>query len=125
MKNPKIKLFKKQLECFRYLEDDITTEVLFGGGAGGSKTFTGCLWQISRRLRYPGTRSVIGRSKLKNLKATTLNTFFEVAQEYCGLTPDVDFRYNASDSTITFYNKSVIYLKDLSLIHISEPTRPY
>lgn len=115
MKNPKIKLFKKQLECFRYLEDDVTTEVLFGGGAGGSKTFTGCLWQISRRLRYPGTRSVIGRSKLKNLKATTLNTFFEVAQEYCGLTPDVDFRYNASDSTITFYNKSVIYLKDLFL----------
>ncbi len=115
MKNPKIKLFKKQLECFKYLEDDITTEVLFGGGAGGSKTFTGCLWQISRRLRYAGTRSVIGRSKLKNLKATTLNTFFEVAIDFCGLTPDIDFRYNASDSTITFYNKSVIYLKDLFL----------
>jgi len=115
MKNPKIKLFKKQLECFKYLEDKHTTEVLFGGGAGGSKTFTGCLWQISRRLRYAGTRSVIGRSKLKNLKATTLNTFFEVAVDYCGLTPDVDFRYNASDSTITFYNKSVIYLKDLFL----------
>ena len=115
MKNPKIKLFKKQIECFKYLEDDTTTEVLFGGGAGGSKTFTGCLWQIIRRLQYPETRSVIGRSKLKNLKATTLNTFFEVAVDYCGLTPDVDFRYNASDSTITFYNKSVIYLKDLFL----------
>ena len=115
MKNPKIKLFKKQIECFKYLEDATTTEVLFGGGAGGSKTFTGCLWQIIRRLQYPGTRSVIGRSKLKNLKATTLNTFFEVAVDYCGLTPDVDFRYNASDSTITFYNKSVIYLKDLFL----------
>lgn len=115
MKNPKIKLFKKQIECFKYLEDNHTTEILFGGGAGGSKTFTGCLWQIIRRLKYPGTRSVIGRSKLKNLKATTLNTFFEVAVDYCGLTPDVDFRYNASDSTITFYNKSVIYLKDLFL----------
>lgn len=115
MKNPKIKLFKKQIECFKYLEDDTTTEILFGGGAGGSKTFTGCLWQISRRLRYPNTRSVIGRSKLKNLKATTLNTFFEVAQEYCGLKPDVHFVYNAANSTITFYNKSVIYLKDLFL----------
>ena len=115
MKNPKVKLFQKQIECFKHLEDRHTTEVLFGGGAGGSKTFTGCLWQIIRRLKYPGTRSVIGRSKLKNLKATTLNTFFEVAIDFCGLTPEVDFKYNASDSTITFYNKSVIYLKDLFL----------
>jgi phage terminase large subunit len=115
MKNPKVKLFKKQIECFKHLEDKHTTEVLFGGGAGGSKTFTGCLWQIIRRLKYPGTRSVIGRSKLKNLKATTLNTFFEVAVDFCGLTPEVDFKYNASDSTITFYNGSVIYLKDLFL----------
>jgi len=113
MKNPKIKLFKKQIECFKYLEDNTTTEILFGGGAGGSKTFTGCLWQISRRLRYAGTRSVIGRAKLKNLKQTTLNTFFEVAINYCGLTPDVDFKFNAGDSTIKFYNDSEILLKDL------------
>jgi len=113
MKNPKIKLFKKQIECFKYLEDNTTTEILFGGGAGGSKTFTGCLWQISRRLRYPGTRSVIGRAKLKNLKQTTLNTFFEVAINYCGLTPGVDFVFNAGDSTIKFYNESEILLKDL------------
>ena len=69
-----IDLFDKQADCFAYLEDNVTTEILFGGGAGGSKTFTGCLWQIHRRLEYPKTRSVIGRSKLKNLKATTLNT---------------------------------------------------
>tara|TARA_R100001244_G_C5166881_1_gene131453 strand:- start:988 stop:2304 length:1317 start_codon:yes stop_codon:yes gene_type:complete len=115
MKNPKINLFKKQIQCFKYLEDDTTTEVLFGGGAGGSKTFTGCLWQIIRRLKYPKTRSVIGRSKLKNLKQTTLNTFFEVAIQYCDLVPERDFRYNAGDSTITFYNGSIIYLKDLFL----------
>ena len=113
MKNPKVKLFKKQIECFKHLEDDHTTEILFGGGAGGSKTFTGCLWQILRRLQYPGTRSVIGRAKLKNLKQTTLNTFFEVAIHFCGLTPEKDFKYNAGDSTIKFYNGSEILLKDL------------
>ena len=111
----KIKLFKKQLECFKYLEDKTTTEILFGGGAGGSKTFTGCLWQISRRIKYPKTRSVIGRAKLKNLKQTTLNTFFEVAQEYCGLVPERDFHYNAGASKIEFFNGSEIYLKDLFL----------
>ena len=73
------------------------------------------MWQIHRRLEYPGTRSVIGRSKLKNLKATTLNTFFEVAQDYVGLKPNEDFTYNAQDSTITFFNGSIIYLKDLFL----------
>ena len=113
MTTKRIKLFKKQIECFKYLEDKKTNEILFGGGAGGSKTFTGCLWQISRRLRYPNTRSVIGRAKLKNLKQTTLNTFFEVAVNYCGLTPDVNFTYNAGDSIITFENGSEIYLKDL------------
>jgi len=110
-----IELFPKQIECFDYLSDDTTTEVLFGGGAGGSKTFTGCLWQIQRRLMYAGTRSVIGRSKLKNLKSTTLNTFFEVAQDFCGLKPYEHFTYNAQDSTITFFNGSIIYLKDLFL----------
>tara|TARA_R110000764_G_scaffold86056_1_gene166666 strand:- start:10361 stop:11677 length:1317 start_codon:yes stop_codon:yes gene_type:complete len=110
-----IDLFPKQVECFKFLEDKTTTEILFGGGAGGSKTFTGCLWQIHRRLQYPKTRSVIGRSKLKNLKATTLNTFFEVAQDFCGLKPNEDFTYNAQDSTITFFNGSIIYLKDLFL----------
>ena len=113
MKKQKITLFPKQIECFKYLEDNHTSEVLFGGGAGGSKTFTGCLWQISRRLKYPNTRSVIGRSKLKNLKSTTLNTFWEVAINYCGLKPDRDYMFNANGSQIKFYNGSEIYLKDL------------
>jgi len=113
LKKQKITLFPKQIECFKYLEDNHTSEVLFGGGAGGSKTFTGCLWQISRRLKYPNTRSVIGRSKLKNLKSTTLNTFWEVAINYCGLKPDRDYMFNANGSQIKFYNGSEIYLKDL------------
>tara|TARA_R100000544_G_scaffold6890_2_gene2709 strand:- start:12283 stop:13599 length:1317 start_codon:yes stop_codon:yes gene_type:complete len=113
LKKNDVKLFPKQIECFTYLEDSTTSEILFGGGAGGSKTFTGCLWQIMRRLKYPKTRSVIGRSKLKNLKGTTLNTFFEVADEYCGLVRGTHYFYNHNESIITFYNGSEIYLKDL------------
>ena len=113
MKKAEIKLFKKQIECFTFLEDRHTTEVLFGGGAGGSKTFTGCLWQILRRLKYPNTRSVIGRAKLKTLKQTTLNTFFEVANDYLGLRRGFDYFHNNNSSEITFANGSLIYLKDL------------
>jgi|TARA_R100000479_G_scaffold133967_1_gene71320 hypothetical protein len=107
-----IKLFPKQLKALKVLEDSTTTELLYGGGAGSGKSALGCLWQIFRRLQYAGTRSVIGRSVLKNLKATTLNTFFEMS-ELVGLEPNVDFRYNGQDSTITFTNGSIIYLKDL------------
>mgnify|MGYP003675768286 CR=1 FL=1 len=108
-----ITLFPKQIECFKALEDNQYSEILFGGGAGGAKTFTGCLWQITRRLKYPKTRGVIGRAKLKNLKQTTLNTFFEVCHDVLGLVRDVDYEYNAMSDTIVFPNQSLIYLKDL------------
>ena len=107
-----IKLFPKQLRALRLLEDASTTELLYGGGAGSGKSALGCLWVIFRHLKYAGTRSVIGRSVLKNLKATTLNTFFEMAA-LVGLEPNIDFRYNGQESTILFSNGSIIYLKDL------------
>ncbi len=110
-----IELFPTQVECFKYLEDKTTNQILFGGGAGGGKTIILVLWQIHRRLTYPGTRGVIGRSKLKTLKQTTLNTFFEVATDFLGLKPNEDFVYNAQESTIKFSNDSIIYLKDLFL----------
>jgi len=44
----------KQIECLNALGLDSPAEVvLFGGAAGGAKSFTGCAWQIQRRLKYP------------------------------------------------------------------------
>ena len=60
-----MKLTYKQTAALDILEDDTTTELLFGGGAGGGKSAFGCWWQIRRRLKYPGTRGLIGRAKLK------------------------------------------------------------
>ena len=62
-------------------------------------------------MKYEGTRYVIGRSKLKALKETTLNTFFEVAKLF-GMTAGVDYVYNAQSSTIQV-GKSEVILKDL------------
>ena len=67
-----------QETAIEYLFDDTTNEVLFGGAAGGGKSFVGCSWLIILALKYPKTRYLIGRSKLDTLKKTTLNTFFEV-----------------------------------------------
>ena len=63
-----MKLTIKQTQAIDILEDNETTELLFGGGAGGGKSAFGCYWQIKRRLKYPGTRGLIGRAKLKVLK---------------------------------------------------------
>lgn len=85
-------------------------EVLYGGGAGGGKSFIGSLWLLSMCTTYPGTRWLMGRSKLKTLKETTLNTFFDVLtmMNY----PKNMWKYYDS-SHIEFKNGSQIVLKDL------------
>lgn len=107
-----MKLTYKQTQAFRALENGVTKELLLGGGAGGGKSAFGCFWQIRRRLKYPGTRGLIGRAVLKTLKETTLVTFFEVAAKQ-GLKSGIHYRYNGQTNQIEFVNKSVILLKDL------------
>lgn len=97
---------------FLALEDDKHTEVFLGGAAGGAKSFTLCLWQISRRLKYRGSRGFLARARLKDLKGSTLLTFFEVAGKL-GLRMGIDYKYNAQSGVITFSNGSEEYLKDL------------
>ena len=97
---------------FIALEDHEHTEVFLGGAAGGSKSFTGCLWQIKRRLQYAGSRGFLARARLKDLKASTLLTFFEVCGKL-GLKMGVDYKYNAQTGVIIFSNGSEEYLKDL------------
>jgi PBSX family phage terminase large subunit len=103
-----------QEQAIEYLFDDKTTEVLFGGAAGGGKSWVGCSWLILLCLKYPKTRYLMGRSKLDALKKTTLNTFFEVCQEW-GIIANKHYNFNAGSNIIKFYNGSEIILKDLFL----------
>lgn len=109
-----IKLTKKQTIALDALEDERITEVLFGGGAGGAKSFLGCLWIILNCLKYSETRWLIGRSKLKALKQTTLMTFFEVAK-ILGLSSGEHYNYNQQSGEIDFNNGAKVLLKDLFL----------
>lgn len=102
----------KQLQAFDYLTDKETTELLYGGGAGGGKSYLGCVWLIYMCLHYPGTRYLMGRAILKTLKESTLLTFFRACKQF-GLTKDRDYKYNNIAGLITFSNESEIYLKDL------------
>jgi len=103
----------KQTIAIDFLEDQETNVVLYGGGAGGGKSMLGVYWVLKQCLKYPNTRYVIGRSRLKNLKETTLRSFFEVCAMQ-GLKANVDFTYHETKSLITIHqSQSEILLKDL------------
>lgn len=109
-----MRLTYKQTTALDYLQDNKTTELLFGGGAGGGKSALGCYWQIKNRLKYPGTRGLIGRAVLKTLKDTTLNTFFQIAGMQ-GLRAGWHYVYNQQRNIIYFPpTESEILLKDLA-----------
>ena len=103
-----------QEQAIEYLFDKTTTEILFGGAAGGGKSWVGCSWLILMCLKYPKTRYLMGRSKLDSLKKTTFNTFLEVCETW-NLKASKHYTFNGGSNVVTFYNKSEIILKDLFL----------
>lgn len=107
-----IKPTKRQSEAWRYLTDDKTNVVLFGGSAGGGKSWLGCLWIATLCLQHKGIRCLIGRTVLTQLRLTTLNTLFELLNTM-GLKSGEHFTYNGQSNVLTFFNKSEIIFKDL------------
>lgn len=108
----KITLYPKQKQALNLLDNTPIRNLVYGGAAGGAKSFLGCYWQIRNRLRYPNSRGLIGRAKIRTLRNTTLITFFKVAA-LAGLKPKVDFVLKAQENLIQFNNGSEILLKDL------------
>jgi PBSX family phage terminase large subunit len=109
-----IQLLPRQTEAWKLLHDDKTTQILFGGSSGGSKSTLGCIWIVSLCLRYKGIRCLIGRTVLSTLKTTTLKTLLEVlGDKFMKLKSPEHYQYNAQSNIITFNNGSEILLKDL------------
>jgi len=112
-----MKLLPKQENAVYYLKDKVTTEILYGGAAGGGKSKLGCLWLIEMCQTYEGTRWVMAREVLKALKETTLNTFFETSAE---LGINDQWEYKQQSGVIQWNNGSQILLKELK----AKPTDP-
>jgi phage terminase large subunit len=106
---------QKQEEALLSLTDQTSVEILFGGSAGGAKSWTGCVWLAFMCMLFPETKWFISREELKRLRESTLITFFKVCKMY-GIVNGQDFKYNGQDHYIEFTNGSRIDLLDLKLL---------
>ncbi len=91
---PNIELSEKQGEAFQLLRSNLISELGYGGGANGGKSWLGCFWLANNCYEYPGSKWVVGRKELKALRESTLLTFFKL-MAYYGIKHDFKYiRYN-------------------------------
>lgn len=102
----------KQQLALGKLTDAITKIVVYGGAAGGGKSFLGCFWLLICCIAYPGTRWFIGRQELKRIRQSTLVTWGKV----CKFVGFSDYNINLQDNFIRFGNGSQIDFLDLRLL---------
>ena len=107
-----ISLAPVQVLAMNEFNDPQTTQILFGGGAGGSKTFLLCLLAVLRCRDYAGVREGLGRKELKQLKRTTVATLLHKVHPFLGVR-ESDFKLNL-DEGITYKNGSQILFLDLA-----------
>jgi hypothetical protein len=107
-----IVLNKKQTKALDFIQDRETSEVLYGGAAGGGKSILGVYFLLKSAMRYPDTRWLMGRKKLNILKQTTLQSFYKVASMQ-NIKANKHYVFNQQANEIRFSNGSVIILKDL------------
>jgi PBSX family phage terminase large subunit len=104
---------KKQHEAFSKLQLREINTVLYGGSAGGGKTYLGCAWAILSCLQYSQFRFLIARETLKQLRDSTKVTFEEVLRDF-GLKNYYHYKWNNHDFTCTFENGSVVLFREVS-----------
>lgn len=98
---------------FDILDDPQYVEVLFGGSAGGAKSFFVCMWAVMQCRNYQGITIGLGRKELKRLKRTTLVTLLSKVHPTIGVS-ERDFKYNAQEGIIEYVNGSKIILIDMA-----------
>jgi len=85
---------------------------LFGGGAGGGKSWLACEWLLTNCYFYPDSKWFIGRNELKRLMASSYVTFTKVCKFHN--MPRDDWKLNGQYNYIEFFNGSRIDLLDLA-----------
>lgn len=103
----------KQHLAYEALKDENKKYVVFGGGAGGGKSWLGAEWLIQMCLLYAKTKWFIGRVELTSLMASSYVTFQKVCK-YHKISSDL-WKLNGKWNYIEFYNGSRINLIDVKM----------
>ena len=108
----------KQHLVYQALNNPNITDVFFGGGAGGGKTWLICESRLLNAIRFPGYRSYIAREELKRLMQSTYVTWTKVCAYH--KIPQDSWKLNGQYNFIEFENGSRIDLLDAKFL----PTDP-
>lgn len=100
-------------QCIQCKNQNLPQLILGGGAAGGGKSYLGSVWLISSCIRFENIRAVVARKTLKSLKESTWNTIKSVLKDW-GLKEDIHFKINNLEGTLTFWNDSVIIMKEMA-----------
>lgn len=108
--------FPKQVEALKSLKwnADIT-EFLYGGAAGGGKSFVGMAWLMMNAACYPNTNWFLGRHKKVQIYDANIQTTLPKVCKKLGLVEGEDFTVNRNSGRIIFKNGSNILFIEMSL----------
>lgn len=99
-------------QCNKCNSQDLPQLILGGGAAGGGKSYLGSCWVISSCIRFENIRAVVARKTIKSLKESTFNTIKTILKAW-GLKEGINYKINNLEGTVTFWNDSVILLKEM------------
>lgn len=109
MEKAELTLSKEQTAALDSLQDKEVKRLIYGGQAGGGKSFLIAIYCYYMAMNYPGTRGYIARDAgIKKIKESILVTCFDVWNNI-----KANFKFNAQDSFISFPNGSKIVLLDI------------
>jgi PBSX family phage terminase large subunit len=106
-----VNLLPQQAKAMSLFNDNKTLFILYGGGAAGGKSWTGCACLLASALAYPGTHYFMAREELKSVRTSTLRTFYDVSDDW-GVSHLWEYKSN-KDYYIEFTNGSVITLIEM------------
>jgi phage terminase large subunit len=110
---PDLTISEVQSLAMANFDDPQVVSIVFGGGAGGGKSFLIGLLAALACKKYPKSRWGLARKELKSLKQTTLTTLLGKVHPVLGITEN-DYKLNLLDSTLEYSNGSQLLLLDLT-----------